>query len=446
MRILFNILTLLLSFAHLASPLEVPQWVGILQLNQLQISNSIDSKFAVSRISNGAIIFSSSNVLQASNVACDFTIDSGFLNPSPCPDSWTWPHAFVTAATHVNPFGAVVSVSACDAVECILLEILFTETSNASFSMHVSTLGQVQRLHQHVQRINVIADIIGPEDIIFAGGEQFSLMNMARTRLQMISSEKGVGRGIQPLTDIMNSQTPGKGGAWWTTYTHFPALLQRNGWAIIAADSDFTVFDFTHPHCVNIEIQSSDFSLTVLLGSSMMDAVKRISSTTGFMQPLPLWVHSGAIVGLEGGQENVIRGLDSVQTASKSYNLSLAGVWIQDWSGMRVYPDRIGLWWNWQLDRDHYSDFPAICTRARQLGARLLTYFNPQLINISAHDDAPKHSVNVFEAAYERGYLVMNSDGSLWTGYNGAGMLDLHRPEVANWTASLIASQVQCFF
>ena len=225
--------------------------------------------------------------------------------------------------------------------------------------------------------------------------------------------------------------------------SHFPALLQPSGWALIAADSDYTVFDFTHPLCVNIEIQSSDFTLTVLLGSSMMDAVKRISSTTGFMQPLPLWMHSGAIIGLEGGQENVIRGLDSVQAASKSYNLSLAGVWIQDWSGMRVFPDRIGLWWNWQLDPDHYFDFPAICSRARQLNARLLTYFNPQLINISAHDDAPKHSVNVFEAAYERGYLVMNSNGSLWTGYNGAGMLDLHRPEVANWTASLIASQVQ---
>ena len=175
-----------------------------------------------------------------------------------------------------------------------------------------------------------------------------------------------------------------------------------------------------------------------------MDAVSRISATTGFMQPLPLWVHSGAIVGLEGGQDKVMRCLDSVQAAVKVYNLSLAGVWIQDWSGMRVFPDRVGLWWNWQLDSDHYTDFSAIYTRARELGARLLTYFNPQLINISAYEDAPKHSLNVFQAAYSRGYLVMNSNGSLWTGYNGAGMLDLHRPEVVNWTASLIASQVCC--
>ena len=337
----------------------------------------------------------------------------------------------------MDHFAAVVSVSVCNSSDCLKLQILFNETSDRSFKMQVHTLEQ-----DRAQRISIGADLLDAEDFVFAGGEQFSLINMAHTRLHMISSEKGVGRGIQPLTDIMDSETPGKGGAWWTTYTHFPALLQRNGWAVVATDSDYTVFDFTAPHRVSIQMQASVVSLTVLLGSSMMDAVSRISATTGFMQPLPLWVHSGAIVGLEGGQDKVMRCLDSVQAAVKVYNLSLAGVWIQDWSGMRVFPDRVGLWWNWQLDSDHYTDFSAIYTRARELGARLLTYFNPQLINISAYEDAPKHSLNVFQAAYSLGYLVMNSNGSLWTGYNGAGMLDLHRPEVVNWTASLIASQV----
>ena len=443
MRILLLVAALLTQV--FAQPLperlpSVPEWHGQLQLQQLQLSNTIGFKFEVSRISDGVVLFSSSNLLQASADACSFSIDSGFIHPSPCPDYWTWPVSHVTAAHPVpmHPFAAAVTVSVCNSSWCVQLQIVFNETSDLSFTMQVSTLGQ-----DHVQpkRINVVADLLAAEDLVFAGGEQFSLINMAHTRLHMISSEKGVGRGMQPLTGIMNSETPGKGGAWWTTYTHFPALLQRNGWVVIATDSDYTVFDFTAPHRVSIETQASVFSLTVLLGSSMLDAVSRISATTGFMQPLPPWVHTGAIVGLEGGQDKVMRSLDSVQAAVASYNLSLAGVWIQDWSGMRVFPDRIGLWWNWQLDSDYYSDFPAIHKRARELGARLLTYFNPQLINISAHDDAPKHSFNVFQAAYDRGYLV-NINGSLWTGYNGAAMLDLHRSEVLNWTASLLASQV----
>ena len=442
MHILVLVAALIASaFAQLQPepPPAVPQWFGRLQLQQLQLSNTIGSKFQVSRIADGAVLFSSSNVLQASTFACSFSIASGFINPSACPDVWTWPDAFITAADAVpmDHFAAVVSVSVCNSSDCLKLQILFNETSDRSFKMQVHTLEQ-----DRAQRISIGADLLDAEDFVFAGGEQFSLINMAHTRLHMISSEKGVGRGIQPLTDIMDSETPGKGGAWWTTYTHFPALLQRNGWAVVATDSDYTVFDFTAPHRVSIQMQASVVSLTVLLGSSMMDAVSRISATTGFMQPLPLWVHSGAIVGLEGGQDKVMRCLDSVQAAVKVYNLSLAGVWIQDWSGMRVFPDRVGLWWNWQLDSDHYTDFSAIYTRARELGARLLTYFNPQLINISAYEDAPKHSLNVFQAAYSLGYLVMNSNGSLWTGYNGAGMLDLHRPEVVNWTASLIASQV----
>lgn len=440
-----SLLTLLVAQQLLsARSLEAPEWIGRLELRQLQISNTISSKFEVSRISDGAVLFGSHNILQASAIACNLSIDSGFINPSPCPDDWTWPSAHVTAATPVgmNPVAAEVTVSACNSVECISLRILFNETDNSSFSMQVSMQGLEHRQVQRVQRISIIADILGSDDFVFAGGEQFSLVNMARKRLQMISSEKGVGRGIQPLTDIMNSQTPGKGGAWWTTYTHFPAFLLRNGWAVIAMNSDFTVFDFTIPFSVSIEVQASDFSINVMLGNNMLDAVTRISSVTGFMQPLPLWVHTGAIVGMEGGQDNVIRSLDSVQSAVESYNLSVAGIWIQDWSGMRVYPDRIGLWWNWELDSDHYPDFSVISSRARELGARLLTYFNPQLINISKYHDAPKHSINVFEAANDLGYLVLEKNGSLWTGYNGAGMLALHRPEVASWTASLVASQV----
>ncbi len=438
---------LTLSFAQLLIPLRsleaatAPPWTGRIKLKQLQISNTILSDFEVSRIADGAVLFGSRSIVQASAVACSFNLDSGFISPSPCPDDWTWPNSHITAATHVpmNPFAAVVWASACNSVDCVSLKILVNETSNATFTMHVSAQVPEQQL---VRRVSISAQLLDRDDIVFAGGEQFSLMNMARTRLQMISSEKGVGRGVQPLTDIMNSQTPGKGGAWWTTYTHFPALLQRNGWAVLAAGSDYTVFDFSKSNQVNIEVQASDFSLIVLLGDTLMDAVMRMSSITGLMQPLPLWVHTGAIIGLEGGQDSVIRGLDSAQAAVQSYNLSVAGIWIQDWSGMRVFPDRVGLWWNWQLDSDHYPDFPAICMRSRGMGARLLTYFNPQLINISAHDDAPKHSANVYEAAHDLGYLVTDSNGSLWTGYNGAGMLALHRPEVSSWTAALIASQV----
>ena len=42
-------------------------------------------------------------------------------------------------------------------------------------------------------------------------------------------------------------------------------LLQRNGWAVIATDSDYKDFDFTAPHRVSIEIQASVVSLTVIL-------------------------------------------------------------------------------------------------------------------------------------------------------------------------------------
>ena len=47
----------------------LPQWVGRLELQQLQISNTKESRFEVSRIADGAVLFGSNNIMQASAVA-----------------------------------------------------------------------------------------------------------------------------------------------------------------------------------------------------------------------------------------------------------------------------------------------------------------------------------------------------------------------------------------
>ena len=39
-------------------------------------------------------------------------------------------------------------------------------------------------------------------------------------------------------------------------------------------------------------------------------------------------------------------------------------------------------------------------------GTRVLTYVNPMLINVSGYSDAPKYDRNLYEEAYQAGYLV----------------------------------------
>jgi sulfoquinovosidase len=48
------------------------------------------------------------------------------------------------------------------------------------------------------------------------------------------------------------------------------------------------------------------------------------------MQPLPDWVSNGAIVSLQGGQDEI----DDKYNYLKEHSVPLAGVWMQDWVGL----------------------------------------------------------------------------------------------------------------
>ena len=70
------------------------------------------------------------------------------------------------------------------------------------------------------------------------------------------------------------------------------------------------------------------------------------------MKPLPEWVNRGAVLGLQGGTEEVLKTLQVVE--QEWGNLSdVAAVWLQDWTGQHQFKGknelpRVGLWWNWE--------------------------------------------------------------------------------------------------
>ncbi len=73
------------------------------------------------------------------------------------------------------------------------------------------------------------------------------------------------------------------------------------------------------------------------------------------LKPLPQWVGQGAVLGLQGGTDAVQKTLAQVE--SQWGNLSdVVGVWLQDWTGQRVFSGpndlpRTGLWWNWEVSQ-----------------------------------------------------------------------------------------------
>ena len=142
---------------------------------------------------------------------------------------------------------------------------------------------------------------------------------------------------------------------------------------------EYAVFDLTLEDSVTIEINSSVMTgrvitgktalvhlteslqpgtpkclySTTILGNSPLELITSYTAFAGRLAPLPDWVGSGAILGLQGGTEAVLQVIDQVEMVWGSVS-DIAAVWLQDWTGQRNFTGttdlpRVGLWWNWEV-------------------------------------------------------------------------------------------------
>ena len=115
----------------------------------------------------------------------------------------------------------------------------------------------------------------------------------------------------------------------------------------------------------------------------------------------------------------------------KSYGVSVTGVWIQDWEGIRMTSFGQRLMWNWAHDPKRYPDFKENVRKLKEEGIRFLAYSNCYL----AIDGA------LFKEAKDLGYLAKNDKGEIYEvdfGEFYCGIPDFTREEVCKWFAKRI--------
>ena len=162
---------------------------------------------------------------------------------------------------------------------------------------------------------------------------------------------------------------------------HYITSYQRS----LALESlEYAVFDLTLEDSVTIEINSSVMTgriitgktalvhlaeslqlggclgampkclySTTILGNSPLELITSYTAFAGRLSPLPDWVGSGAVLGLQGGTAAVLQVIDQVETVWGNVS-DVAAVWLQDWTGQRNFTGttdlpRMGLWWNWEV-------------------------------------------------------------------------------------------------
>lgn len=96
------------------------------------------------------------------------------------------------------------------------------------------------------------------------------------------------------------------------------------------------------------------------------------------------------------------------------------------------------LWWNWEVDRDHYPGWEELVADMKSHGVRTMAYLNPFIV--------PKANSDLFTAAVDEGYVVPDACGAPYmmpiTSFDAA-MLDLTNPETRIWFKRLMHNMVK---
>ncbi|CAM9105451.1 unnamed protein product, partial [Ectocarpus fasciculatus] len=266
-------------------------------------------------------------------------------------------------------------------------------------------------------------------------GESFTNFDMSGRRIPILVSEQGVGRGEEPVTSLENAKTEGVGGHWYTTYCPKALYLTSYNRSVLFENSEVMYVDLTRRGAVELELWGTALAGNILYGRSMRALVGEVTAYTGRMMRPPLWSQEGAVIGLEGGTEEVTAIVESL----RAYGVPLAGVWLQDWVGLRHDWDGDRLIYNWEVNYDWYPGWQDMVGRWQAAGTRVLTYVNPHFSDPTAYTNQSRH--NFYQEGIDNGYFVKRENGSAYNLFSLSiefCMVDLTNPAAVRWMKDII--------
>ena len=290
---------------------------------------------------------------------------------------------------------------------------------------------------------------------IFGMGAQLTWLDLKGKIVPAWVQEPGIGRGLQPLTWLMEKLFSAGGS---DVQSSAPAPLYMTSQLQVHAleNKEFALFDFTYPKLRSIEVWSQQINLQVFSGEpSPIALLKSLSLFTGHMPPLPDWVHDGAIIGAQGGTQRIKDLWHKLDEAG----VEISAFWLQDWVGKRETSVGEQLWWDWQLDRSHYPDWQNLLASLDDQNIKVLGYINPYLVpteerkiyhkhNQNTQSQAPKlDQPNLFQIALEKDYLVKDPQRPSQalmvknTSFSAA-IVDLSNPEAFLWLKGIIKREL----
>lgn len=274
-------------------------------------------------------------------------------------------------------------------------------------------------------------------------GEQFTDFDLDGRLLPILVREQGVGRGEQPITLLADVTNHGAGGTAEMTYAAWASWVTEDLRGVrldpsLAASHAPAVADTRTAGQVGLEVQATRLRAELVTAESPLELVAQQQAGTTRPEPAG-WTGDGAIVGIQGGTEEVRSTVDSLQAAGTE----IAGVWLQDWTGQRTTSFGERLWWTWQLDEERYLGWADLVADLAAEDITVTTYVNPFLVDPAESSSTPAR--NLFAEAAGAGYLVRDDSGApypLDQGGFDAYLVDLTNTAARDWYADVIATEV----
>lgn len=277
-----------------------------------------------------------------------------------------------------------------------------------------------------------------PEQRFYGFGVQYTYLDMKGRKVPIFIQEQGIGRGEQPITLGANWRADA-GGTPYTSYASVPHYITSDLRSLFLENYEYSTFDLRDEDRVRVEVFSGRMTGQILAGDTPRELIQQYTEYSGRMRPLPEWVLSGAVVGLQGGTENVRERYGEL----KDLRTPVAALWLQDWVGQRRTSFGTQLWWNWELDEDQYPDWDLLRDDLERNGVRIMTYVSPFVGNdVTGKEDYRR---NLFAEAEREGYLVNNRENAPYMIRNSdfsAAMVDLTNPEARTWIKGVIKDEL----
>src|SRR5215216_5373913 len=277
-----------------------------------------------------------------------------------------------------------------------------------------------------------------PDERFFGFGTQYTYFDMKGHKVPIFIQEAGIGRGEQPVTLAADWQA-NAGGSPYTSYASVPHYITSEMRSLFLENYEYSAFDLREEDRVQIEVFSSRVVGQILNGETPPQLIEAYTEYCGRMPPLPEWILGGAVIGVQGGTQRVLDLSDQLG----ALGTPVAAFWLQDWVGRRKTSFGTQLWWNWELDEDHYPDWNLLRESLGRNDTRLMTYVNPLLAADVA--DKANNRRDLFSEAARNGYLVENTDGEPYlvrTTDFSAGLVDLTNPEARTWIKGVIKDEL----